>query len=210
MKLYHYWRSSCSWRVRAALAAKNLDVELELVDISRAGMAQDEPDYKSRNPMKQVPTLVVSDGATPRYLGQSMAIIEYLEEQHPEPALLPSDPWQRARARQIAEMVNAGIQPLQNIRVLERVDERGSDSRSWAVGAIERGLQAIESLIADTSGTYCLGDSFGLADIFVYPQIYNAQGFSMSLDSMPKLAGIAANCAAHRAFVETHPDQGAS
>ena len=210
MKLYHYWRSSCSWRVRAALAAKGLDVELELVDISPAEMGQDDPQYRAQNPMRQVPTLVFSEGATARHLGQSMAIIEYLEELHPEPALLPSDPWQRARARQIAEMVNAGIQPLQNIRVLESVTAGGADARSLAVAAIEKGLNAIEVLIADTAGKFCIGDTFSIADIFVYPQIFNAQGFSMSLDALPKLAAIAANCAEHPAFVSTHPDVGAA
>lgn len=208
MKLYHYWRSSCSWRVRAALAAKGLVAELALVDIMPEAMGQDDPSYVAKNPMRQIPTLELTHGATTRHLGQSMAILEYLEECYPEPPLLPSDPWQRAHFRQIAEMVNAGIQPLQGIRVLETVASHGADASAWAVAAIDKGLTAIELLIKDTAGEFCLGDTFGMADIVVYPQLFNAKGFSMSMDAYPTLARIAENCAKHEAIVSTHPDVG--
>ncbi|MCP4446415.1 MAG: maleylacetoacetate isomerase [Myxococcales bacterium] len=209
MKLYHFWLSSCSWRVRAALAAKGLEVELEVVDISAQAMQQDSLAYSVRNPMRQVPTLVFDDGGVVRELGQSTAIIEYLEERYPEPALLPKEPWQRARARQVAEMVNSGIQPLQNIRILERVSAQGGDSGEWAISVIDRGLQAIESVLASRAAAFCMGDVLGFADLFVYPQIYNAQRFNISFEGMPTLARIAESCAAHPAFIATHPDLGA-
>ncbi|HEY1587511.1 MAG TPA: glutathione S-transferase N-terminal domain-containing protein, partial [Polyangia bacterium] len=109
MKLYSYWRSSASWRVRIALAYKGIAHEYVAVNITPAGAAQHGDDYKQLNPMKQVPTLVLDDG---RQLSQSIAILEYLEEVAPKPSLLPADAYLRARARQLAELVNAGIQPF--------------------------------------------------------------------------------------------------
>lgn len=207
MKLYHYWHSSCSWRVRAALAVKGLEVEATLVDISSTAMKQDDPTYVAQNPMRQVPTLVVSHGENSYALGQSLPIIEYLEEVHPEPALFPKDPLARARARQIAEMVNAGIQPLQNIRVLERIAEQGGDRKAWAVDVIGRGLSALELFIAESAEEFAMGTILSVADLFIYPQIFNAQRFSMSLDKLPALSRVAESCSVHPAFVATHPDQ---
>ncbi len=181
---------------------------MHVVDISAKGMKQDEPEYEAQNAMRQVPTLIIEEDGTSYALGQSLAIIEYLEEAHPEPALFPKTPLMRARAREVAEMVNAGIQPLQNVRVLERVHAQGSDERAWATDVIGRGLAAVERTIASAAGAFCFGETLSVADLFVYPQIINAERFSMPLSEWPNLARIADSCRAHSAFISTHPDLG--
>ncbi len=210
MKLYHYWRSSCSWRVRAALAAKGLEFEGVVVDISAGAMKQDAPDYVAQNPMRQVPALELEVGGVRHVLAQSLPIIEYLEEAYPDPPLFPQDPIARARARQIAEVVNAGIQPLQNIRVLERIAGHGADQVQWAKDVIGRGLDALEATISETAQDFCLGNVLSVADIFVYPQMFNAKRFSMPLDAWPNLRRIAECCETHPVFVATHPDRASS
>ena len=131
MIFYDYWRSSSAWRVRIALNIKQISVERRAVNLAPPGEAgaQHTTEFRALNPMSQVPVLVI-DGppGPPRSLTQSMAILEYLEERFPSPPLLPADPWPRARARQLAEMVNAGIQPMQNLSLLRRLHERDRKS----------------------------------------------------------------------------------
>ena len=121
MKLFSYWRSSCSWRVRIALAYKNIPHTLVPVHLVQGGGEQHGAEHVARNPSAQVPVLEIEANGVTQHLGQSLPILEYLEECHPHPALLPADPSLRARARQMAELVNSGIQPLQNLSVLQRL-----------------------------------------------------------------------------------------
>src|SRR5216684_415731 len=126
MKLYGYWRSSSAWRVRIALALKNIPHEYQVVRLAREKGEQNDPRFLAKNPQAQVPVLELDarpGDSQPRRIAQSMAILEYLEETFPAPALLPADPWLRARSRQLAEVVNSGIQPFQNTGTLNYVKD---------------------------------------------------------------------------------------
>ena len=158
--------------------------------------------------MSQVPVLVI-DGAPgpPRALTQSMAILEYLEERFPSPPLLPSDPWLRARARQLGEMVNAGIQPMQNLSLLQRLHEIGlAEPRELARQHIARGLGAIAAIAGETAGRFLVGDEPTLADLYLIPQLYSARRFNVELSVFPKLLQVETSCAALPPFAEAHPD----
>ena len=206
MKLYNYWRSSASWRVRIALNYKGLSYEYAPIHI--VDHQQDAPEYKAKNPMAQVPTLELSYGERTIRLGQSLAIIEFLDEQHPMPRLFPSDPFLRARCRQLAEIVNAGIQPFQNLPALAYVrDELGGDDRAFAKRWNARGLEALEKLVPETASTFCIGDQPSVADLCLVPQIYSARRFEVDLASFPTLLRIEAACNEHPAFIAAHPDR---
>lgn len=205
MKLYSYWRSSSSWRVRIALLFKRLPFEYAPVHLLRDGGEQWTPAHRARSPMGKVPVLELDDG---HHLTESMAILAYLEEQHPTPPLLPRDPYLRARARMLAEMVNSGIQPLQNLEVLRHVkDVLGRDEKAWAAGWNARGLAALEAAVGATAGRFCVGDEPSIADVYLVPQLYSARRFKVSLEAMPTLTRIEAACAALPAFAESHPDR---
>ncbi len=204
MKLYGYWRSSCTWRVRIALAFKGLPHEVVPVHLVRAGGEQHQPLHQSRNPMGQVPVLETRDG---RRLSQSMAILEYLEENYPVPSLLPTQPYERAHARQLAEMVNAGIQPLQNLAVLRRLEEvEGLDAHHWARHFIEAGLDAMEREVAHQGGDFLVGDWPSFAEVCLVPQLYNARRFGCGLSRWPRLLRAEAAALTVSAFAGTHPD----
>jgi maleylpyruvate isomerase len=207
---YDYWRSSSAWRVRIALNVKQIPVERRAVNLAPPGEAggQHSEDFRALNPMSQVPVLVIDDPpGPPRALTQSMAILEYLEERFPSPALLPTDPWLRARARQLAEMVNAGIQPMQNLSFLQRLQESGlREPRDLARHHIARGLGAIEAVAGETAGTFLLGDAPTIADLYLIPQLYSGRRFNVELSAFPRLLQIEATCAALPAFTAAHPD----
>lgn len=206
MKLYGFWKSSATWRVRIALAYKALEHEYQPVDLLTGEGEQYEASYAQVNPLRQVPVLQVQNqaGETVR-LGQSMAILEYLEEMHPEPALLPKDPWARARARQLAEMVNAGIQPLQNHTVTVALQEHGVDRAAWLERWVMRGLRAVEAVVADTAGRYAVGDALSLADVLIVPQLGFAKLNQLDVSSLTKLLEIEARCAQMDCFQRAHP-----
>ena len=211
MIFYDYWRSSSAWRVRIALNIKQIPVERRAVNLAPQGEAaggQHTAEFRALNPMSQVPVLVI-DGAPgpPRTLTQSMAILEYLEERFPSPPLLPADPWLRARARQLAEMVNAGIQPMHNLSFLRRLQESGlAEPKELAGQHIARGLGAIEAIAGETAGSFLLGDAPTLADLYLIPQLYAARRFNVDLSAFPRLLQVEASCAALPAFIEAHPD----
>jgi len=156
------------------------------------------------SPLRQAPVFI-ADG-DPRPLTQSMAIIELLEEQFPTPPLLPADRWRRARARQLAEMVNSGTQPLQNLTVLERVEAGGLDRNEWARHFIARGLAALEAAAQETAATFLVGDAVSIADVYLVPQLYNARRFNVDLGPIPTLVRVEAACTALAAFAAAHPD----
>lgn len=205
MRLYGYWRSSATWRVRLALALKGVAVEVVPVSLlpDASGVpAHRGPAHRARNPMAQVPVLELADGAL---LTQSLAIIDYLEQAFPEPPLYPADLVDRARALAMAEVVNSGIQPMQNMAVLMRVKAGGLDSDAWARDAMSAGLAALEALVRD-DGSFLIGTTPTIADCCLVPQLYNARRFSLPLDSYPRLLAAEAAFAALPAFAAAHPD----
>ncbi len=204
--LYHYWRSSSSWRVRFALQHKGLAYESKFVNLLKSEQLTDE--HKQISPMGVVPCLLI-DG---RALTESMAICEYLEEVAPERPLLPRDPWQRARVRQVAEHINAGIQPLQNLIVLEHVSPEPGPRKAWVQMFNERGLRALEAMLEGfekegISGRYAVGDELTLADVFLVPQIFTALRFEVPLEPFPRAARIYQACMQLEAAIASSPSK---
>lgn len=208
MKLYGFWRSTATWRVRIALAWKGLEHAYQPVNLTAGAGEQHSEAYAALNPMRQVPLLELAsqDGRLVR-IAQSMAILEYLEERFPDPPLLPVDPLLRAQARQLSEMVNAGIQPLQNTGVQSHLREVGVDTRAWVQHWVGRGLSALETATAATAGRYCVGDAVSFADATLIPEMYFARRFHLSMDAYPTLTRIEAECAALPAFQRAHAEQ---
>jgi maleylpyruvate isomerase len=207
--LYGYWRSTCSWRVRIALALKGIAYRTEPVHLVNDGGEQHREGYDALNPMRQVPLLIVEEAEGTLRIGQSMAIIEYLEETHPVPALLPGSPAARALVRQMAEIVNSGIQPLQNLAVLRELGRVApeADKQAWARHFIAQGLAALERLAQEHAGRYLAGDAPTLADVYLVPQLYNGRRFGLELEAYPALLGIEARCEALEAFQSAHPSR---
>ena len=205
MQLYDYWRSSAAYRVRIALNLKGLEYAQIPIDL-RAGQQRDEG-YLGLNPQGLVPFL--EDGETG--LGQSLAIIEYLEERHPEPPLLPDEPVQRAQARAIALAIACDIHPLNNLRVLqylERTLECDESVRmAWYRHWIAEGLRALEATLPKTAGAFCVGDRPSLADICLVPQVYNARRYHCDIEPYPTVRRIDEQCRALEAFARAAPDR---
>jgi maleylpyruvate isomerase len=207
MKLHTFWRGNSPWRVRIALALKGVPHEVVYVNLTE-GQQHAEP-FRALNLAEQVPVLELDergpDGA-PRRITQSMAIIEYLDERFPSPPLLPADPWARARARQLAEIVNSGIQPFQNLATTKKVEELGGDRQAWLEHFIRRGLAVLERAAAETAGAYLVGDALTIADVYLAPQLYAARRFAIDLAPFPTLTRVDATCATLPAFRAAHPD----
>jgi maleylacetoacetate isomerase len=208
--LYSYWRSSCSYRVRIVLALKGVPYEYKAVHLVRDGGEQLKDAYTALNPMREVPTLVV-DG---HVLTQSTAIVEYLEETHPQPALLPADAHGRAIVRAVCNIIATDIQPVGNLRVLKHVmsllpgDDKAAkeEARSaWAKHYITAGFAGLEALLAAHAGKYCVGDAVTLADAFLVPQVYNAHRFGVDMTRYPTITRVAAALAELPAFKAAQP-----
>lgn len=204
MKLYNYFRSSASFRVRIALNLKGLAYDYVPVHLVRG--EHKEPAYAALSPALLVPTLEV-DG---QYLGQSMAIIEYLDETHPEPPLLPSDPLARARVRALAQTVACEIHPLNNLRVLKYLvhelhastDAKNAWYRHW----VRTGLEAFERELAlAPASTYCWGETPTLADCCLVPQIFNGQRFNTNFDGLTRTLAVFDACMKLDAFQQAQP-----
>jgi maleylpyruvate isomerase len=206
MKLYDYFRSSAAYRVRIALNFKGLAPERAFVHLRRN--AQRDDDYLALNPQGLVPALLTDDGAV---LAQSLAIVEYLEETHPSPPLLPGDAAARARVRGIALAIACDIHPLDNLRVLRYllhtvgVSEEQKDA--WYKYWIDVGLEALEIQLSrdGQTGRYCHGDTPTLADVCLVPQLANARRVAMDLSPYPTLVRIDAACRALPAFAAADP-----
>lgn len=207
MKLYGYFRSSAAYRVRIALNLKGLDYETISVHLVKDGGQQFSDTYKALNPTALVPTLVDGELA----IGQSMAILEYLEETHPQPALLPADTAGRARVRAIAQTIACDIHPLNNLRVLKHlkhvmgVDEDAKNA--WYRHWIDVGLTSVEAMLAGhpDTGRYCHGDQVSLADVLLVPQVFNARRFDCDLSAMPTVTRIVEACSELDAFARAEP-----
>ena len=207
LKLYTYFRSSAAFRVRIALNLKGLPFESIPVHLLQGGGAQHTPAYAALNPTQLVPTLV--DGEL--ILGQSLAIIEYLEETCPAPALLPLDALGRARVRALAQTIACEIHPLNNLRVLQYLEwELQIDAAAkakWYRHWVTLGFTALEALLASSAdtGAFCHGDTPTLADCCLIPQIANARRFDTPLDAFPQIRRIEVACMALSAFERAAP-----
>lgn len=208
LTLYSYWRSSAAYRVRIALNLKQLPYTLVPVNIAPGVSEQLAPEHQARNPQGLVP--VLADGE--RMLRQSLAIIEYLEEAYPGPALLPAGARDRARARAIAQLIACEMQPLQNLRVFRRLEAQfGADDAArteWVRYWIADGLASLEALVADNhaTGAFCEGDVPTLADICLVPQCYAARRFNVDFGAYPTIARIDAAARALKAFADAAPE----
>jgi maleylacetoacetate isomerase len=211
MKLYSYFRSSASYRVRIALNLKGLPYELAPVHLLKNGGEQFMPEYRKLNPDALVPALVDDAAEGAAALTQSLAIIEYLEETHPEPPLMPANALDRAYVRSIALSIACDIHPLNNLRVLRylvREMKVGEDDKNaWYRHWCEQGLSAIETVLARDAraATFCYGESPTLADCCLVPQIANAQRLDCDLTKMPTLMRINEACLALDAFARAAP-----
>ncbi|UYO94864.1 maleylacetoacetate isomerase [Pollutimonas sp. M17] len=207
MKLYSYFRSSAAYRVRIALNLKGLAYETVPVHLLKDGGQQLSDSYRSLNPTALVPTLVDGDLA----VGQSMAILEYLEETHPAPTLLPADAKGRARVRAIAQTIACDIHPLNNLRVLKYLKHEmgvGEEAKNeWYRHWIAQGLSALEAMLAASpeTGRYCHGDQPTFADLCLVPQLFNARRFGCDESAYPTIVRIDAECAGLAAFQQAAP-----
>lgn len=205
MKLFGYWRSSATYRVRIALALKNLDYEYVPVNLLKG--EQKSEAYLARNPQGLVPALETDDGAV---LTQSLAIIAYLEETFPEPSLMPDGAAARANARAIALTLASEAQPFMNLRIQQYLkteiglDDDGVNKwlNQWPGGA----MAAVEKTLARTAGDYCIGDAPGLADCFLVPQFFGASRFGVDVSGFSKMTEIYERCQKHPAFIKAHPE----
>ena len=208
MKLYGYWRSSAAYRVRIALNLKGLDYEVAPVHLLKDGGEQLQAEYQAINPQGVVPALVDGDVS----IGQSLAIMDYLETRYPEPPLYPQPAEARAFAQQLALVVACDIHPLNNLRVLKylkRTLEQGDEARNdWYHHWVTGGFTAMEKLLdgRDWQGPYCLDGQVTIADACLIPQIYNARRFEIAMDDFPSLVKIEQACMELEAFRSAAPE----
>jgi maleylacetoacetate isomerase len=204
MKLYGYWRSGATYRIRIVMALKGLAYDYVPVNLLKD--EQKSARYRSENPQGLLPTLVLEGGMR---LTQSLAIAEFLEETHPSPALLPSNRIERTHVRAICSAIACEAQPLQNLRVQKYLRENaGFDDagvKAWIEHWVGGALAAVEAMVG-SGGKYCVGDAPTLADAFLVPQIYAARRFGVDLSRFPRLNEVNACCVEHPAFVKAHPD----
>jgi maleylacetoacetate isomerase len=209
MKLYTYFRSSAAYRVRIALNLKGLPYEAVPVHLLKDGGEQLQQGYRMINPSAAVPALQDERGT----LTQSMAILEYLEETHPDVPLLPADPLGRARVRELSQIIACDIHPLNNLRVLRYLkhtvgvteDVKNEWYRHW----VTEGLASLEAHLERDAGTadFCHGETPTLADCLLVPQVFNAQRFDIDISAWPNIARINGHCAGLPAFQHAHPSQ---
>ncbi len=206
--LYDYFRSSAAYRVRIALNLKGIDVTRVVVNIMPGIDEQDSERYRQLNPQGRVPCYTEDEFK----LGQSPAILEYLEEQYPAPALLPEDAREKAYVRQLSSIITCDIHPLNNLCVLEYLrNELSADKAAvdkWYAHWIREGFNALERVLAanDGTGRFCFGDSPTFADICLIPQLFNARRFEVPLDAFPTIVGIGMECAKLPAFQAASPE----
>jgi maleylpyruvate isomerase len=205
MKLHGYFRSSASYRVRIALNLKGLGAD-QLSYHLRNG-EQRAPAYLALNPQGLVPALQDDQGTT---LTQSLAIIEWLDETHPEPPLLPKDPLRRAKVRAFAQALACDTHPVQNLKVMARLREHGlteDQVTAWAAGVNREGLSACEALIANEPGPFCFGAEPTIADLCLVPQLANARRFGVDVSAFPRLLKAEAAAKNNKAFADAAPDR---
>jgi maleylpyruvate isomerase len=205
MKLYDYWRSSAAYRVRIALNLKGVAYDAVPVDL-RTG-AQSDASYKSINPQGLVPAIETDD----QVISQSTAIMEWLEETHPQPPLMPADPSGRAAVRAMMAVVACDIHPLNNLRVLNslKADFGASQDQidTWIAHWITAGFDALETMIDQHGQGFSFGEAPTLADCCLIPQVFNARRFAVGLDRWPRIIAVDAACAGLTEFADAHPSR---
>jgi maleylacetoacetate isomerase len=205
VKLYSYFRSSAAFRVRIALNLKGIAYETASVHLVKDGGHNRRPEFRAINPQMRVPTLITDAGET---LIQSLAIIEYLDETHPQPPFLPKDPIARAKVRALADLIACDIHPLNNTSPLRYLkNTMGHDQSAldaWYHHWVLEGFEALEALIAP--GTFLYGDTVTLADICLVPQVFNARRLKVPLDKFPKILAVDAACMKLPAFDRARPE----
>ena len=205
MKLYTYFRSSAAYRVRIALNLKGLSSEMISIHLQKQGGLNTKPVYRAVNPQMRVPALQLDSGDV---LIQSLAIIEYLDEVHPKPPLLPRDPLERAKVRALAQMIACDIHPLNNTSPLRYLKHQlGQDQAkidAWYHHWILEGFEPLETMLRP--GPYAFGGEVTLADICLVPQVYNARRLKVPLDRFPKIVAVDAACAKLGPFEQARPE----
>ncbi len=205
MKLYSYFRSSAAFRVRIALNLKGIAYDTISIHLVKDGGLNRRPEFRAVNPQMRVPVLVTPQGET---LIQSLAIIEYLDETHPQPPLLPKDPIARAKVRGLAELIACDIHPLNNtspLRYLKReLHQEQSAIDTWYHHWVIEGFEALEAMIGD--GPYLCGKDLTLADVCLVPQVFNARRLKVPLDKFPKIVAADAACQKLPAFDKARPE----
>ena len=201
MTLYAYWRSSSAWRVRIALQLKGVEHDIRSVNLLKG--EHRSPEHLAVSPLGQIPVLQLADGTC---LTQSLAICQYLDAEHPTPRLVPTDALAAAHVWAMAEVINSGTQPLQNMTLLRTVEALGVSRLDWGQRVIGEGLRALQTLSAPHRGRYLFGDEVTLADVCLVPQLYNARRFQLDLSDLQPLVDIDARCAELAAFRRAHPD----
>jgi maleylacetoacetate isomerase/maleylpyruvate isomerase len=202
--LYSAWRATAPYRVRIGLKLKGLDYDY--VGVNLLAGEQHKPAYRAVNRQRLTPALDIGDGDV---MTQSLAILEYLDETYPEPALLPGDARARARIRAMAMVIACDVHPLNNTRVaraLEAMDVSPVRRAKWTERWIIDGFQTLEPMIAEFGKGYAFGDTPTLADCCLIPQVYSANRFGVSLEPFPAIAAVADRAASHPAFMAAHPD----
>jgi maleylacetoacetate isomerase len=204
MKLYDYFRSSADYRVRIALNLKHLSYDAVPIHLSKDGGRHKTPKYRAINPQMRVPALVLSNGDR---LIQSLAIIEYLDETFPDPALLPVEAVERAQVRAVAQIIACDIHPLNNSSTLAYLRKLGQDQPKideWYASWILAGFEAVETMIRPAP--YSFGSHVTIADLCIVPQVVNARRFKVPLDRFPKIASVHAACDKLAAFDKARPE----
>ncbi len=205
MKLYTYFRSSAAFRVRIALNLKNIPYESVSIHLTKDGGRQKSPEYRAVNPLMRVPALALDSG---EILTQSLAIIEYLDEVQARPALLPSNPVQRAKVRALANLIACDIHPLNNTSPLQylkrEMKHEQADIDTWYHHWILQGFEAMEQMLQP--GPYAMGGAVTLADVCLVPQVYNARRLKVPLDKFPKIVAVDAACLKLEAFDKARPE----
>ncbi|MGD2132428.1 MAG: maleylacetoacetate isomerase [Maricaulaceae bacterium] len=206
LRLYDYWRSGAAYRLRIGLHLKGIDYEAVPVNIF-PGQDEQFGAYKDKNPQSRVPAIETERGV----IGQSLAILEWLEDTHPEPSFFPADPWERAEARAFATTIVADVHPFQNLSPAVYLREHfGADDeavRDWAAHWIARGFAVLEIEQARRpERAFCFGDAPSLADICLVPQIATARRFKLDLAPYPRLMAIDERARAHPAFIAAAPE----
>ncbi|MCX7560264.1 maleylacetoacetate isomerase [Sulfitobacter sp. F26204] len=205
MKLYSYWRSTTSYRVRAALNLKGVPYDTIPVDLVAGDQRRD--DYAALNPGKGVPTLVLNNGTV---LTQSMAILDYIDATWPEPALLPKDALRRARVLAAAHTVALDIHPINNLRLIGQLRSRfgatAEQTTDWMCYWMAQGFAAVETMV-DPQSTFAFDESPDLADLCIVAQVYNARRWGLDLEPFPNVLRIETNALAVPAIAAAHPDQ---
>ena len=205
IQLFSYYRSSASYRVRVALHHKGLEFTYKPVHLIQNSGEQNTPEFRELNPMGEVPCLVIDD----HVINQSMAIFTYLDAVFPENPLFPKDNYKKAKVIELCEHINAGIHPIQNLKVLRKIEREykadQEEKNKWAAYWIVRGFQAIENMLQANSGSYCFGDDVTAADMFLCPQVYNANRFGVDMSLFPLIEKVEQSCLQLDSFRNAYP-----